>query len=207
MEPNSRKQRSDGARSRETILDAAAALATVEGIDGLSLSRLAGEVGMSKSGLFAHFGSKRELQLATIERANALFDSRVLDAAADAAGGIERLRKLTEGYLRYIEEDTFPGGCFFASVLAEVDMNPGPVRDRLVQFLGDWLGELEEAVREAQSEGSIGPDEDAAQLVFEIEAALFLANAQFVVAHSSEPIERGRRAIERRLSAASTGAS
>src|SRR5436190_8510063 len=107
-----RKRRSDGERSRSAILDAAAAMATVEGIGGLSLSRLADEVGMSKSGLFAHFGSKEELQLATIARANALFDSRVLDTAAEAPTGLERLELLIESYLRYIEEDTFPGGCF-----------------------------------------------------------------------------------------------
>src|SRR5689334_23789123 len=130
-----RKRRSDGERSRSAILDTAAALATVDGIGGLSLSRLADAVGMSKSGLFAHFGSKEELQLATIERANEIFDESVLEPAA-ASSGLERLRALAEGYLRYIELDTFPGGCFFASVLAEVDMHPGPVRDRLTVFLG-----------------------------------------------------------------------
>jgi len=104
-----------------------------------------------------------------------------------------------DGYLRYVEGETFPGGCFMASALAEVDMQPGPVRDRLVRFLIGWLARLETAVREAQSDGTIDPAEEPAQLAFEIEAALFLANAQFVVARTSEPIERARRAIERRL--------
>jgi AcrR family transcriptional regulator len=194
-----RKPRSDGVQSRNAILDEAARLATVEGIDGLSISRLADAVGMSKSGLFAHFGSKEELQLATVEQASALFDSMVIEPAAGAPGGLERLRLLVDAYLRYIEVDTFPGGCFFASVLAEVDMHPGPVRDRLVAFLGDWLGRLEHTIGEAQAEGAIDAEEDAGQLAFEIEAALFLANAQYVVARSPEPIERARRAIERRL--------
>ena len=148
---------------------------------------------MSKSGLFAHFGSKEELQLATIEAANDIFEERVLEPAAAAAGGLERLRLLADGYLRYIEEETFPGGCFFASVLAEIDMRPGAVRDRMVRFLNEWLGTLERAVRDAQSEGAIAAAEDPAQLVFEIEAAIFLANAQFVVSRSAEPIERARR--------------
>ena len=161
---------------------------------------------MSKSGLFAHFDSKEELQLATIERANAIFDAEVLAPSADAAGGFERLQRLTEAYLRYIEVDTFPGGCFFASVLAEVDTRPGPVRDRLVQFLGDWLGRLEAAIRDAQAEGAIDAGEDPAQLAFEIEAALFLSNAQFVVTRTSEPIEHARQAINRRLAAAAAGA-
>ena len=107
-----------------------------------------------------------------------------------------------DGFLRYVEVDTFPGGCFFASVLAEVDMHPGLVRDALVGFLNDWLGLLEAAVRQAQAEQAIDVAEDAGQLAFEIEAALFLANAQFIVARTTEPIERARRAIERRLASA-----
>src|SRR5437762_1890992 len=137
-----RKRRVDGERSRSAILDAAAKLATVEGIGGLSMGRLADEVGMSKSGLFAHFGSKEELQLATVEKASAVFDAQVLEPASSASTGLDRLQRLVDAYLHYIEVDNFPGGCFFASVLAEVDMRPGPVRDRLVSFLGDWLGQL-----------------------------------------------------------------
>ena len=194
-----RSRRSDGQRSREAILDQAARLATVEGIGGLSLSRLADAVGMSKSGLFAHFGSKEELQLETIEAASSLFTHEVIEPASGAATGIERLRRLLDAYLRYLEHETFPGGCFFASALAEVDMQPGPVRARLVEFLRDWLGQLEAAVTDAQREGAIDPSEDAAQLVFEFEAALLLANAQYIVTRTQEPIERARRAIRRRL--------
>ena len=194
-----RRRRSDGERSRRAILREAARLATVDGVDGLSLSRLADAVGMSKSGLFAHFGSKQELQLATFDAASAVFAAEVTDPADDAPTAIERLRRLVDGYLRYLEVDTFPGGCFFASVLAEVDMQPGELRDRLVAFLGDWMGRLESTVRDAQAEGAIDADEDPAQIAFEVEAALFLANAQYVVSHSSQPIEHARRAIERRV--------
>jgi AcrR family transcriptional regulator len=197
-----RKRRSDGERSRAAILDEAARLATVEGIGGLSLGRLADAVGMSKSGLFAHFGSKQELQLATVETADSIFQQHVLEPASDAEGGIERLRALLDAYLRYVESGTFPGGCFFASVLVEVSMQPGAVRDRLLAFLEDWLGRLEAAVRDAQREGTIRMDEDPAQLAFELEAALLLANTEFSVAQSAEPIKRGRRAIDRRLSEA-----
>jgi AcrR family transcriptional regulator len=198
--PGSR--RSDGERSRAAILEHATSLATIEGIDGLSLSRLADAVGMSKSGLFAHFGSKEELQLATIEAADSVFTQEVLEPAIDAGTGIERLRALLDAYLRYLEQETFPGGCFFASALAEVDMQPGPVRDRLVEFLADWLGRLQSAVADAQREGSIDSSEDAAQLVFEFEAALLLANAHYIVSRTREPIERARRAIDHRLDAA-----
>jgi AcrR family transcriptional regulator len=200
--PKPGRKRSDGERSRGAILDEAARLATVEGIGGVSLSRLADSVGMSKSGLFAHFGSKEELQLATIERANEIFDAQVLEPASTATGGLERLGRLADGYLRYVQGGTFPGGCFFASVLVEVSMQPGAVRDRLLAFLEDWLGRLEAAVRDAQREGAIDPSEDPGQLAFDVESSLLLANTQFVVAQSAEPIERARRAIERRLDAA-----
>jgi AcrR family transcriptional regulator len=200
--PKPGRKRSDGERSRGAIVDEAARLATVEGIGGVSLSRLADSVGMSKSGLFAHFGSKEELQLATIERANEIFDAQVLEPASTATGGLERLRRLADGYLRYVQGGTFPGGCFFASVLVEVSMQPGAVRDRLLAFLEDWLGRLEAAVRDAQREGAIDPSEDPGQLAFDVESSLLLANTQFVVAQSAEPIERARRAIERRLDAA-----
>lgn len=197
-----RARRSDGERSRSAILDAAARLATVEGISGLSIARLADAVGMSKSGLFAHFGSKEELQLATVETANSIFATQVIEPAMTADSGIERLHRLIDGYLTYIEVDTFPGGCFFASVLAEVDMQPGAVRDRLVSFLADWLDRLETAVRDAQSDGALNPADDPAQLTFEIEAALLLANAQYIVTRTSEPIQHARRAIQRSLAAA-----
>ena len=201
-----RKRRSDGERSRNAILREAAQLATVEGITGLSIGRLAEAVGMSKSGLFAHFGSKEELQLATVDTANTVFSELVIEPAENAPDGLERLRRLADGYLRYVEAGTFAGGCFFATTLAEVDMRPGPVRDRLVAFSADWLGLLESAVRDAQSEGLIDTAEDAGQLAFEVEAALFLANGQFVVARTSEPIERARRAIDRRLRIATKAA-
>jgi len=197
-----RRRRRDGERSYGAILDEAARLATVEGIEGLSLARLADAVGMSKSGLFAHFKSKEELQLATVAAASSVFAEHVTEPASRAPNALERLRQLVDRYLVYLEVETFPGGCFFASTLAEMDMKPGPVRDRLVAFLGDWLGEIEAVVRDAQVEGAIDPSEDAAQLTFEIEAALLLANAQYVVARGPEPIERARRAIERRLDSA-----
>jgi AcrR family transcriptional regulator len=186
------------------ILDEATRLATVDGLGGLSIARLASAVGMSKSGLFAHFGSKEELQLATIERADGIFATQVIEPASTAPGPLQQLRELAEHYLRYVEADTFPGGCFFASALVEMSMQPGAVRDRLIDFLANWMRRLDAAVREAQAEGSIDPDEDPAQIAFEVEAALFLANAQHAVTRSQEPIDRARRAIDRRLDAART---
>ena len=130
-----RRRRSDGERSRNAILREAGQLATVEGITGLSISRLAEAVGMSKSGLFAHFGSKQELQIATIQAARDVFIAQVIDPALVARTGVERVRQLVESFLRYVEGGLYPGGCFFASVAAEMAMRPGPVRDGAVQVL------------------------------------------------------------------------
>src|SRR6476469_6311092 len=196
------RRRSDGERRRSAILSEAAQLATVEGIDGLSISRLAEVVGMSKSGLYAHFGSKEELQLATIETANTIFNEQVVGPASVARTGLERVQRLAENFLRHVQDGVFPGGCFFASVAAEMDTHPGRVRDVAVKLTEDWLAQLEAAVRDAQAEGAIEPSEDAAQLAFELESYLLLANAQFVVRQDPAPIERARRALARRLSAA-----
>ena len=122
------------------------------------IGRLADAVGMSKSGLFAHFGSKEELQLATIETAE-----RDLRRAGDRARaiaaptGIERLRRFAENFLRHVEGDVFPGGCFFASVAAELDTRPGPVRDRRVGVVSEWYGLLEAAAAEAPGRGRDRP--------------------------------------------------
>src|SRR3954454_6875266 len=118
--PPSRRRRSDGERSRAAILRAAARLATVEGLEGLSLARLAASVGMSKSGLFALFGSKEELQLATIDAASTIFDRLVIEPAGEQAAGVPRLRAYIERFVEHVEEGVFPGGCFFVSAMGEL---------------------------------------------------------------------------------------
>lgn len=202
-----RRRRSDGERSRDAILRESARLATVEGLSGLSIGRLADAVGMSKSGLFAHFGSKEELQLATIERAAEIFTEDVLTpAATSGAAGLERLRLLAESFLRHVESGVFPGGCFFASVAGELDVLPSPVRQRAVDILTDWFGLLMAAAAEAQAAGEIDASEDPGQLTFEVDAFMLLANAQFAIAPDPLPLQRARRAIERRLAAAAPAA-
>ena len=162
---------------------------------------------MSKSGLFAHFGSKEELQLATIETAAVIFTEDVIEpAATSGATGLERLRQLTENFLRHVESGVFPGGCFFASVAGELDTLPGPVRERAVDVVTEWHGLLIAAAVEAQADGEIDATEDPEQLAFEVDAFMLLANAQFVVAPSPVPLDRARRAIARRLAAAAPAA-
>ena len=197
-----RKRRSDGERSRAAILREAAQLATVEGIEGLSIGRLADAVGMSKSGLFAHFGSKEDLQLATMDAANEVFKEVVIDPALAEPTGLGRLRGLAENFLHHVEERLYPGGCFFASVAAEMDTRPGAVRDLAIQLSEGWMGLLAQAIREAQSEGAIAGSEDPEQLAFEVNSYLLQANQAFVATGSSTPLERARRALEHRLAAA-----
>jgi AcrR family transcriptional regulator len=201
---DTRRRRSDGERSRNAILREAGQLATVEGITGLSISRLAKAVGMSKSGLFAHFGSKQELQIATIQAAREVFTAQVIDPALDARSGLERARQLMENFLRYVEGGLYPGGCFFSSVAAEMAMRPGPVRDGAVQVLDEFARQLETAVRQAQAEGAIDPAEDPEQLAFELDAYLSLANAQFALSQESAPMDRARSAVAERIKAAAS---
>jgi AcrR family transcriptional regulator len=172
---------------------------TVEGIEGLSIARLATAVGLSKSGLFAHFRSKEELQLATIETADQIFRSEVITPALEAPAGIARLRALCDEFLAHLERDVFPGGCFFASVAAEIDTHPGPVRDRALTVVADWFGQLETAAREAQAEGSVKSEEDPTQIAFELDAHLLFANAQYVASGDRDALERARKAIARLL--------
>ena len=199
-----RKRRSDGEASRKAILQEAARLATVEGINGLSIGRLADAVGMSKSGLFAHFGSKEELQLATIETAHALFHELVIEPALVATTALGRLRMLIELFLRHVENKVYPGGCFYVSVGVELGAQSGPVRDEAVALSAEWMRLLVDTIEEAQAEGSIAAAEDADQLAFDLTGYLLLGNTQFVATQDPGAIDRARHAVEHRLAAATT---
>lgn len=197
-----RRRRSDGERSRRKILDAAARLATLEGLDGLSIGRLAEHIGMSKGGLYAHFDSKEDLQLETIAAAQEVLEAEVLAPAMQAPEGLPRLQGLCERFLSYVERGVFPGGCFFASAAAEWDTRPGPVRDRLASISEGWRQLIEAQVREAQEQGALRPDAEPAQLTFEINALLGEANGRYLLHNDYDAFERARRGIRDRLGAA-----
>ena len=183
-----RRRRADGEQTRATILDAATKLATVEGLDGLSIGSLADHIGMSKSGLYAHFGSKEELQLAAIDTATEIFADNVIRPARDA-----------ENFFRYLERPVFPGGCFFASATAELDTHPGPVREKLVHSLDGWLALIERRVREAQEAGEIDASEDPALLAFELDAFMKMGNSLRVLHGGRSGLARARVAVAARL--------
>jgi AcrR family transcriptional regulator len=194
-----RRPRSDGQRSRAAILREAARLATVEGLDGLSLARLAAAAGMSKSGLFAHFGSKEELQLATIDAASAIFEELVIAPADQQPAGLPRLRAYVERFLDHVEEGVFPGGCFFVSAMGELDTHPGPVRDGALAFSQHWLTLLAQQVEAAQAGGELDSGADPAQLAFELNAFMVLGNLQFVASGDRVALDRVRRAVDAAL--------
>ena len=189
-------RRSKGQSSRTVILLTAAKLATTKGLTGLSLGDLATEIGMSKSGLYAHFKSKEELELATIETAAMIFDSEVLQPAMKAQAGTERLKTLASSFLSHLERRVFPGGCFFASVAAELDTRPGPARDRVVEILGNWLALLRQCILEAQDLGEIDPNTEVDQAVFEIESMLLAGNFLFVMMNDPIYLTQARRGVE-----------
>ena len=193
------KARATASEPRSAILAGGRRLATVEGLEGLSIGRLAEHVGMSKSGLFAHFSSKEELQLATIETASEIFDEHVLDPALAAPGGLARLPALCERSSRTSRSGVFPGGCFFASAAAELDTRPGPLRDRVAEVYDGWITLIEGSLRRAQELGQLDRSLDPEQIAFEVNAMLAEANGLFLLRRDPHAFEMARRAIRERL--------
>ena len=184
---------------------AAADLASVDGLEGLSIGRLASELAMSKSGLIAHFGSKEDLQLAAIEEARQRYVGEVIAPALAAGSGIIRLQALCEAFLSYIERRVFPGGCFFASAMAEFDgKTPGPVRDRVAECQQEWMNTLERAAQDARTRKQLSAGSDPQQLAFELEGALLTANWYFHLYSDPGYLARARRAVHARLASEAT---
>jgi len=196
-----RAERSDGIKSRELILNAAARLATVEGLEGISIGRLAEHIGMSKSGLYAHFGSKEELQIATIEKAEEIFNREVIEPSM-TEDPVQMMRNLAANFFSHVERKVFPGGCFFAYTAAELGPRPGVIHTRVAAMVNDFAQLFTDLLTAAQASAVIKPDEDVNQLSFELESYLLLGNSGFVLNDSPESLERGRRAFTARLNRA-----
>jgi AcrR family transcriptional regulator len=193
------KKRPKGQRTRSAILTEAARLATVDGLDGLTIGGLAAAIGMSKSGLYAHFGSKKDLQLATIGSARETFVAEVFVPALAAPQGIRRLYAACDAFLSHIERRVFPGGCFFAVAAAAVGTQEGAVRDAVAAQQRDWIELLERLARKAMDVGELEPGIDAAQLAFELNAVVVSAASTFILQGDSAVFEHARAAVRSRL--------
>ncbi|WP_024936254.1 TetR/AcrR family transcriptional regulator [Actinomadura welshii] len=194
-----------GAQTRRVILCRAADIASAEGLEGLSIGRLATELGISKSGVFTHFGSKEELQLATVGKAVEVFREHVVEPALSAPAGLGRVRALLDAWQRYQREPVFPGGCFFHSTMAEFDARPGRVRDAIAASQRDWGAFLERCLREARDLGEIDASTDVPQLAFELEAVCRTGAAHALLYDDTSLFDRATRAMTTRLEAVVTG--
>lgn len=188
-----------GERTRKAILETAVHIASAEGLEGLTIGRLATQLSMSKSGLFAHFGAKEELQVATVDAARSIFIHEVIRPALEAEAGILRLWKVCDLWLSYVQSGVFRGGCFFAAVAAEFDGRPGPVRDRIAEIMKEWLAGLRRSITEAQATGQLEQDVDPTQLAFEFNSLELGANWAFQLYGDPESFVRAREAILGRL--------
>jgi AcrR family transcriptional regulator len=195
----SKRIRIDGEKSRERALDAAIRLAAIEGLERLSLSRLAAAAGLSKSGLFGLFGSKEDLQFAIIDKAREVFTHEVVIPALAAPEGAPRLRALCEGYLNHIAFRDWPSGCFFASVAAEVGGRPGTIRDRVATDQKQWASLLTRSAARAAELGQLRSKDKPEQLAFELGAMLTGADITYLLHRDPEILERVRSVLQARL--------
>jgi len=190
---------SKGDETRQAILARAFELANVVGIAGLSIGRLAEATGLSKSGLFAHFGSKEALELAVVEEGSRQFVQDVMVPALREPRGEPRVRALFERWLAWGER---PGGCFFVGATAELDDRPGPPRDALVRACKDWIDELAKAVRIAVHEGHFRQDVDPEQLAFELYGIMLGGHTFLRFLRAPSARDRMRGAFERLIASA-----
>lgn len=180
-------------------------IASAEGLEGLTIGRLARDLGMSKSGLFAHFGSKLDLQLATVHEAGRIFLEAVVRPARTGPRGLPRLWRLADSWLLYVERRVFRGGCFFSSVGAEFDSRPGPVRDLIAESSRQWLGALAIAAQQAQTRGELDPAIEPDQLAFEINGIALATNWARELLGDARAFVRARTSIRGRLLGLATG--
>jgi AcrR family transcriptional regulator len=182
-------------KTRREILDMAVDFASAEGLEALTIGRLAEAVEMSKSGLFAHFGSKEGLQLATVDRAREIFVDKVIQPSLVAAPGAARLVAMLDSWLSYVERIVFRGGCFFAAVSLEFDSRPGAVRDEIAKLTKSWIVALESEARRAKALKQLPESVDVQQLVFELHAYVQEANWAFKLFDDRGAFARARAAI------------
>ncbi|MFE2723318.1 TetR/AcrR family transcriptional regulator [Kitasatospora sp. NPDC059327] len=190
-----------GEETRRAVLRRAVEIASVEGLDALSIGRLAADLGLSKSGVFAGFGSKEELQLATVRAARRIFLDAVVTPLERTEPGLGRARLLCEGWLAYSRARVFPGGCFFFEVNAEFDARPGPLRDALAHCAREWREAVVESLAQARATGGLRAGTDLEDLAFALIAVLEAANSQALLLDEPGAYDRAGRLVLRLLRA------
>ena len=202
--PGQRKQRADGERTREAIVREAVSLATLDGLEGLSIGNLARALDMSKSGIYAHFGSKQDLQLATVDEAGRIFEAEVIEPALAAAPGIAQLVAISDAFFDYLERRTFPGGCFFAGAVLEMGTRPGPVKDQVAAFQNRFAALIRQFIVTALEHRELPADEDPDALTFELNGIILAANTNFVLREDPAALDMARNIVRRRLGITTT---
>ncbi len=181
--------RARGAATQTRILEKAVHIASIEGLESMSLATLAKATSMSKSGLFAHFRSKEALQIAIIDEAERIFSDVVVRPALQVQNGIERVTRLVEGYVEYCARGPFQGGCFFAAAAHEFDGRPGPVRDRVIGYYDTWHRQVRTTLQEAAQRGDLREGLDVDSFIFEMQGIGLSAN---LAAQIGSGVERAR---------------
>jgi AcrR family transcriptional regulator len=194
-----RRSVAETGRTRHAIVERAVDVASMEGLEGLTIGRLAGDLEMSKAGLIGHFGSKERLQLAALESAIERFRREVWEPAEDREPGLVRLRALCAAWVKYLERPVFPGGCFFAAAATEFDDRGGPVREELRSEARRWRRVLEREIRTAVDAGDLSPDTDPAQLAMDLTGVILVLNNDLTLLRDRKAPARARRAIQRLL--------
>jgi AcrR family transcriptional regulator len=195
-----------GEKTRDQILGTAVHIASAEGLEGLTIGRLAEELKLSKSGLFAHFGSKEELQIAVVGKAREIFVREVVEPAFVAERGVGRLIAMLDEWIAYVGRSVFRGGCFFMASAIEFDSRPGQVRNLIAELSKSWLEAFQSEIQYAQATGQLDPGADSAQLAFELHALAHEANWAYQLFRDEKIFERARSAIGFRLQAVVTAA-
>jgi AcrR family transcriptional regulator len=201
------RKRADGQRTRDAIVREAVSLATLDGLEGLSIGNLASALDMSKSGVYAHFGSKQDLQLATVDEAARIFEVEVIQPALDAAPGLAQLVALCDAFFDHLTRRTFPGGCFFASAVLEMGSRPGPVKQQVAEFQGMFSTLIRGFVVTALEQHELPADEDPDELTFEINGMILAGNANFVLRGDAAALGKAKTIVRRRLGVTNTAAS
>jgi len=185
-----------GQQTRATILEAALGLASHMGLEGLSIGALAEVTQMSKSGVFAHFGSREELQISVIREYHGRFEEEVFFPAIQAPRGLPRLRALFERWIRRVSVEV-DSGCIYISGAVEFDDRPGPVRDALVGMVRAWHDAMQRAIRIAIEDGQLRPDTDTLQMLFEMHGLILALHHDARLMRTPGSLVRAQRAFER----------